>query len=346
MSTLSVPHPNSPSRALQGIICVLIGMFFFVIQDALMKSLLETNTIWLLMFVRSVVALAVLVPVILWIGMPHSLRSSLWKLHLIRGGLFSVGFSCFYAAFPFMGLAEATTIFFSAPLITTLLAAFWLKETIGPHRTGALAIGFIGVVIAINPTSEAFTWVAILPLLSAASYAAAQIIARKIGDRESSLTVGLYTLVFSGIIILAIGWMINQLIGNLLTDEYRHIRWKFSAEYSNIWYILTILGLSGMIGYILLSRAYQVANASLVAPFDYCYLPFATTLGYFLWGEVPPPATFVGMSMIVGGGLYLGYRELRFIRHTSKQPVVAETIFAPSNPHTAQIPDDENVGGY
>lgn len=344
MSTLSVPHSNSESRALQGILCVLIGMLFFVIQDALMKSLLQTHTIWLLMFIRSVVAIAVLVPIILWIGPPHMLSSSLWKLHLIRGGLFAVGFSSFYAAFPFMGLAEATTIFFSAPLITGLLAAVWLKETIGPHRIGALAFGFFGVVVAINPTSEAFTWIAILPLFSAAAYAVGQIIARQIGERESSLTVGLYTLVFSGIIILFMGWMINLLAGNALTDDYRHIRWTISTEWIAVWHILAILGLTGMIGYILLGRAYQVANASLVAPFDYCYLPFATAAGYFLWGEVPPHTTFVGMSMIVGGGLYLGYRELRIMRHTSDQPVVAETIFAPSNPHIAQMPDDENAG--
>lgn len=176
-----------------------------------MKSLLPVYPIWMLIFMRSLIAVIVLVPLIAYLGYPHQLRTSLWPLHLARAVLFVAGFSMFYTAFPFMGLAEVTTIFFSAPLITALMAAFWLKETIGPHRIGALVLGFAGVVIAMNPTGESFSWIAILPLFCAVTYAASQILARKIGERESSLTVGLFTLGFSGMMILPIGWGVNQI---------------------------------------------------------------------------------------------------------------------------------------
>ena len=130
-----------------------------------MKSLLGEFTVWMLILTRSVIAVLVLVPTILYLGRPHRLFSPLWPLHLARAVLFAFGFSLFYAAFPFMGLAEVTTIFFAAPLMTALLAAIFLDETIGRHRIGALVAGFAGVLVAMNPTGDAFRWVAILPLI-------------------------------------------------------------------------------------------------------------------------------------------------------------------------------------
>lgn len=332
---------SPPSNAVQGIGSVLIGMLFFVVQDALMKSLLLTYPIWVLIFMRSLISVVVLVPLIMVLRGPHRLRSKLWPLHLLRGILFVVGFSLFYTAFPFMGLAEVTTIFFSAPLVTALLAAFWLRETIGPHRIGALALGFVGVIIAMNPTGDNFTWIAVLPLICAVTYAISQILARKIGDRETSLTVGLHTLAFSGLFILPIGWTINQIIH--VGAEFPHLRWAFPMENPADLPWLLLLGSAGMIGWILLSRAYQVANASLVAPFDYTYLPIATAVGYLLWAEVPPPNTLVGMALIVVSGLYLGYRELRATQHTEDPALVAEGLYAPGNPLPAQPADEPDL---
>ena len=105
---------------------------------------------------------------------------------------------------------------------------------------------------------------------------------------------------------------------------------------------LALLGCTGVCGYILISRAYQVANASFIAPFDYTYLPIATVLAYVLWNEVPPAATLIGMGMIILSGLYLGYRELRATRHSPDQPVVAETVFAPGNPLTPQSGEEDS----
>jgi len=320
---------------------VEIGMLFFVAQDAMMKSMLGVYPIWTLIFARAVMSVLVLLPLILLLGGPHRLLTPLWPLHLARAALFTGGFSLFYAAFPFMGLAEVTTIFFASPLITALMAAFWLKETIGPHRMGALAVGFAGVLIAMNPASDSFTWIAILPLLCAVTYAASQIIARKIGDRESTLTVGLYTLGFSGLMILPMGWGFNQVV--TVTPEFAHLGWSLPYAPPRDLPTLALLGLLGMAGYLLLSRAYQVANASLVAPFDYTYLPFATLMAYLVWNEVPGLNTLFGMALIVAGGLYLGYRELRAHRDTDQPAPVAETLFVPGSPLPQQIPDEEDI---
>ncbi len=339
MSTAASQSPAAPSRNMHGLICIEAGMIFFVVQDAMMKSLLESYPVWMLICIRSCVTALVLTPIIVYLGGAHRLLTPLWPLHLARAALFALGFSLFYAAFPFMGLAEVTTIFFSAPLMTALLASLLLKETIGLHRIGALVVGFAGVIIAMNPTGETFTWVAILPLICALSYALGQILARHIGDRDTTLTMGLYTLVPAAPLILVMGWSLNQLVE--LGPEFHHLRWAFPSEALTDIPRLTLLGCTGMAGYLLISRAYQVANASFVAPFDYTYLPIAVMLGYLLWDEVPPAATWIGMGLIILSGLYIGYRELRAARDTDDQLVVAETVFAPGSPLTPQPAEDE-----
>lgn len=315
------------SRAATGMACAVSAVCFYVAQDAMMKFVMGTYSIWWLLFARSLVAVVVLAPLIRLLGSPHRLFTPLWPLHLARGALFTVGFSAFYAAFPFMGLAEVSTIFYSAPLITAALSALWLRETIGPHRMGALGVGFVGVVIAMNPGGETFSAVALLPLLCAVCYSVAQILARKIGERESTLTVGFQSLGFGGLIVLPAAWLLNTILG--FGPEFAHLR--LSAPQLSVEALAWsgTIGLFGMVGFVLISRAYQVANASFVASFDYTYLPFAAVLGYAVWGEVPSLSTLAGMTLIVASGFYLGLRELRAARRHDETPAIAEATFVP-----------------
>jgi drug/metabolite transporter (DMT)-like permease len=305
-------------------------MLLFVVQDGMMKFLLGDFTVWMLILTRSVVTVTVLTPTILLLGRPHRLATPLWPLHAARASLFAFGFSLFYAAFPFMGLAEVTTIFFAAPLMTAGLAAIFLKETIGRHRIGALAVGFVGVLIAMNPTGDAFQWVAILPLMCALTYAMSQVIARQIGDRETTLTTGLLTIGFAGVLIVPMGYAVNLVVD--VGPNFRHLRWDWQLPAAERLHLLVLLGSVGMVGYMLLSRAYQIAHASLIAPFDYTYLPFAIAMAYLVWGEIPAANTLVGMVLIIGSGIYLGYREIIAARRAVAPAPTAEAIFVPGGP--------------
>jgi drug/metabolite transporter (DMT)-like permease len=318
------------NRVVEGITCIVVGMMLFVAQDGMMKSLLLTYPVWMLIVARAVVAAIVLIPLIWWLGAPHRLLTPLWPWHLLRALLFSVGFSFFYAAFPFMGLAEVSTLFFSAPLLTALLAALLLGEKVGPHRIGALVVGFVGVVIAMNPGGDAFRLIAVFPLICAATYALSLVIVRKIGEQESSLTVGLYTVGLSGLMIAPGGWIVNQLIP--MGPEFHHLRWAWPLADWEAFVRLAILGVNGMVAYILLSRAYQVTSASIVAPFDYSYLPMAAVMAYVLWDEVPSSSTLTGMALIISSGLYIGWREIRTSRIGLDRPPTAVTAVAPGNP--------------
>ena len=343
MTQLSEHHTSQPPmRVIHGILCVEFAMVFYAIQDTVMKTLLDDYSVWMLIFFRALVSVIILLPLILVLGAPHRVLTPLWRIHAIRGSLFAVAFSLFYTAFPFMGLAEVVTIFFSAPLITTLLASLWLKESIGLHRAGALLVGFTGILIAMNPTGETFTWIALLPLACALFYAITQVLARQIGDRETTLTVGLHTLFFSGVCVIPFGYIVSEIIGP--NPEFQHLQFSFFSQITTGWPILIVMGSIGMMGYLLLSRAYQVAPASLIAPFDYTYVPIAVVLGYLVFDEIPPMGTVIGMSLIILSGLYLGYREIQAARRTENDAsLTAEAVFVPSNPLPPQIPEGEMI---
>ena len=325
-------HSGEPllSRTFQGIACVIAGMVLFVGQDILMKGMLPIYPVWMLIFVRSIVALITLLPLVLWLGAPHRILTPLWPWYLARALLFASGFAMFYAAFPFMGLAEVTTLFFAAPLMTATLASVFLQEKIGLHRIAALLVGFAGVVIAMNPTGGNFGWISILPLLCALTYAISQIIVRKIGEQDTSLVIGLYTISFSGLLIVPLGFAVTQVI--VITPELNHLRMNWPVPNADGLAMLALLGTIGTVAYTLVSRAYQIASASVIAPFDYSYLPLAAILGYLLWGEIPPYTTFMGMVLIVTSGMYTAYRELRVDRSAEDTPPTAQTVFTPGAP--------------
>ncbi|MEM7562119.1 MAG: DMT family transporter [Pseudomonadota bacterium] len=328
MNTI-VTTPEAPvSRTPQGIIAILLGMTLFVFQDAMMKSLLGAFPVWPLLLVRAVVCSMIMVPLILYLGPPHRLLTPLWKLHVTRAFLFAFGFSLYYAAFPFMTLASVTTIFFAAPLITAVFAALFLKERIGIHRISALVLGFIGVIFAMKPGADSFQWVSVLPLICACSYAVSQMLARRIGDRDTAMVAGAYTIILAGIIVLPLGWALNVVFD--IGSKAAHLQWSWEAFTLDILPWLFLLGAIGMAGWTLLSRAYQIADVGAVAPFEYAYLPMAALLGFLVFDEVPAWNTLVGMAMIIVSGIYIAFREVVNARRSIKP--TAEASFAPGNP--------------
>ncbi|MEM5473589.1 DMT family transporter [Hoeflea sp. AS60] len=334
--------PAQSSRSVQGVACVLGGAWCFVGQDLMVKELLGAQPLWMLIFARACVSVLVLAPLIVWLGGKHRLYTPLWPIHLVRAFLLTGGFAMFYAAFPFMPLAEVSTIFFSAPLFIGILAALFLGERMGPHRIGALVVGFTGVLIAMAPGHASFQWVALLPLMCALTYAASMILTRRVGDGESSLTMGLWTIGGSGVMIWPLGWLVNAVVP--MGPEFYHLRLELIVPEASQLANLALLGVVGMTGYILLSRAYQVANASLIAPFDYAYLPFAAMAAWFFWGEVPALNTLAGMALIIGAELYIGYRELRAPERAETPAPVGETLIATGVPAVTEDTEMPTAG--
>lgn len=320
----------APNRIFAGILSIEIGMLLFAVQDSMMKVLLGDFPVWLLIAARGCVALTVLLPLILFLGPPHRLKTPLWPLHLFRGVLFAVGFSAMYAAFPLMSLAKVMTIFFTAPLMITVFAVIFLGEKIGIHRIGALLVGFAGIVIAIDPSLEGFDWVVLFPLFAAVTYAFQQTLSRWLGDRESSLTLGLYSLTTAAVAIVPLGYGVNMWFD--LGADFHHLRWDWWVPSVTEAGLLGFMGVIGMTAMMLLWRAYQIAPAGVIAPFDYSYLVWAVLMGYFIFDEIPTLNTVIGMVLIASSGLYIGFREMQQMKLDKSTAPTAEVALAPGNP--------------
>jgi len=139
--------------------------------------------------VAIIVTLAILVPLE---GGYRNLLSKRWRLHMLRGSAIVVGNMCFFTGLASMPLAETVAIFFTAPLIITVMAVVVLKETISWRRITAVLVGLLGAVVIIRPGSEGFQYAAILPLVAAFAYSCMQMMTRKMGMAEKASVMAFY----------------------------------------------------------------------------------------------------------------------------------------------------------
>lgn len=317
------------SSSMIGIAAMIGSTIGFSVQDTLMKYFLEQYTLWNLMAFRWVITLTMLAVLILVLGKPHRLLSINSAFHAARAFSLFIAFICFYSALPKMGLAEAATIVYAAPLIIAVLALFMFKEKIGLRRGVALVIGFCGVVVAMRPSPEVFMPISLLPLVTAFSYALTFVLLRRVGGSETSLSVAFQTFLYFGGFIIAGGFVLTTLAGPI--DGFPHLDWRWQYPEVNDLPLLLLLAACSVCGFVGISRAYQVASASVVAPFDYIYLAWATVLGFLIWGTVPDEYTIIGMCLIVCAGIYIGYREYRIAQQDSVAMKTSGHAVVPQN---------------
>ena len=213
------------------------------------------------------------------------------KLQILRSILLVSSTLTFWLALMFLPLADCVVILFIAPLLVTVLAAPILGESVGRHRWTAVILGFVGVLVVMRPGITIFSWVSILPFMTAFLYAGVQLSTRILGRTEGALTTLLYSSA-GGAIICTIGVLFF---------------WVTPSPVQ--WLVLVWLGFLGALGHYLMIKAYQLAPASLLAPFDYTTLIWATILGFVVFGDLPDGWTILGALIIMSSGLYLIRRE-------------------------------------
>ena len=217
--------------------------------------------------------------------------------HLARSAIGLVGMTCGFSAVQHLPLTEATAFQFASPLFMTALAVPILKEPVGLHRGLAVLVGFLGVLIMVQPDPEHMTWLgAGLALASAVGAAGAMIAIREIGRTEPGATIVFYFTLAGALLGLAslpFGWVIPDAMTLAL---------------------LILAGLIGGVGQLLLTQALRLAPVGVVAPFDYTQLVWASALGFLIWGELPRPVTLVGAVIVAASGVYIVLRETRRFR--------------------------------
>ena len=294
----------------KGIILILIGMLIFSVQDSIMKYIYISVSLYEVYIIRTLVSFIIILLFLKLLKKPIIFKTHYPFLTLCRIILFFFGFSSFYVSLTIMPLATATALFFVSPFLITIFAKFILKEEIGPRRWLAVLVGFIGVFIILNPNFDNFDYLSLTPILCALCYALSMIIIKKTSEKDD---------VYSQMFQFYIGAIIISLVFYFFIGDGRYDtidnpaaqfifrEWFTNLKFSLIYMI--VLGFTAAAAFMLVFSAYRVASPAVVSPFEYSILIWSTLSGWFFFNEIPTTNIFIGMILIVFGGIYIFIRE-------------------------------------
>ena len=294
----------------KGIILILIAMMVFSVQDGIMKHIYNFVSLYEIYLIRTVVSFILILIFLILTKKPIVFKSQYPILTLCRVILFFFGFSSFYISLTVLPLGTATALFFVTPFLITIFAHFFLKEEIGPRRWAAIAVGFIGVYITLNPDFSNFNYLSLLPILCAFCYSLSMIIIKMTSDKDSvytqTFTFYIGAIIFSMIFYFVIG------DGKFNTIEHpaaQFILREWFVEIENSILFMVATGVTATVAFLLLFTAYSIASPAVVSPFEYSILLWSPLIGWLYFNEVPTLSTVIGILIIVSSGIYIFLRE-------------------------------------
>jgi drug/metabolite transporter (DMT)-like permease len=226
-------------------------------------------------------------------------------LYLVRAALHAGAMLFWYFALTMMPLAPATALYFTAPFFATILAVLFLGEVVRARRWVAVAAGFVGAMLILRPGLVAPEWGAILVLGTAITSAIGRITVRTLTRDQSPNDMVTYNF--------------NILTPVMLIPAL--FVWQWPSLEMTAW--LAALGIVGAVSHLFMTRAYVVAEASQVAPFDFTQLIVVAVIGYLAFHEVPDEWTVAGSILIAGAAIYIAQREAVARKRKAKQGAVA-----------------------
>ena len=304
-STASANRPTAPLLMLLG------GLFLFSIQDVLISDLTKRYPVHEIVFVRSLVNIWPLILLSFAFDQGKNMQiTKFWQLFL-RGGLLSLSYTAYYLALAGLDFAQATSLYFTAPLFITFLSWVTTRVPIGWRRLTGVIIGLVGVVFIVKPgVGDIPLLPALMAVASAFFYAVSALMTNWLGRTEST-TVQSVTFVIMNLIIGALfwaifgeGWAVDHAPEGL---EVLLKAWVWPTRADVL--IMVGIGLGSAIGFIMLTAAYRNLEPSFAAPFEYCLLGYNLLWGLLLFRQVPDALTLVGIAIIVSSGLFVLYRE-------------------------------------
>lgn len=275
-----------------GVALILLGYFLFSLNDAISKILLQDFGLGQLLLFRSLGAFVIL-SVLLKIEKP-SLKEVInikpLKLHILRLLCTTADVVCFYIAVIYLPLTDVMTFYMAGPIYVAVVSHFLLKDHLSKIQWTAIIIGFIGVVVALQPSSSSISVPAILALLGGLGFSLLIICNRLLRDTRDSIMVtwqNIATLVI-GIVLCYIHWYpIDS--GSIL--------------------IFVLFGSTACLAHLFISKALKFVNAAVVAPTQYTVLLWAIFFDYWIFNRTAEPHMYIGALIIILSGMCLMYRK-------------------------------------
>lgn len=277
---------------LRSILAMLAAMASFSLMDAVLKTLAGVYPTMQVAALRGLTALPLVCVYVAWRRETHLLLRVRWPLHLLRGVIGIAMLGLFTYSLKELGMAEAYTIFFVAPLIITVLSVPLLKERVSVRHWLAIGVGLGGVIVALRPDQDAFFSLGAIAVLGAAVFYAVSSIAGRILSRtDASVALVFWTTAMWAVGATLLAWP----------------NWvPVSAAHG---WVLLALAVTGFLGQLAITEAFRHGKASAVAPFEYSALAWAILLDYAIWHTVPDRYTLLGATIIIASGIYLIRKE-------------------------------------
>lgn len=314
---------------MSGISLLVFALFLFSIQDIVIKFFSDQYSVLMIVFIRGVIAASLMLLAMRLIKTRISLISGRPYLALARGLLGFTSYTTYYLAIAAMPLAELVAIVFTAPLFVTAMSALLLKEKVGLRRWSAVLVGFTGVLIIVGPSGQFTSFPVLLAFTAAITYASHTIITRYLSWHDNPLTIAFNTTV---VFTVASAILSLMLASGIITVTSNHPSLVFFAREwttpeSLHLGLMIFLGFNGALAFYCMSRAYCVAPASAISPFEYTYLLWAIIFGYLFWSEIPSSTTMIGVLVLISSSLYIWRRERRLEQGPcSDQPTAREAL--------------------
>ena len=301
---------NKISSNVRGVSFLVLGMLIFSLQDVAVKWIGGDYPILEIVLLRSLSALPLTLLFFRFEGGQGLPTTGRHKLEYTRGLFYFLSYTSYFMGLAALPLAEIAAIKFSGPLMITFLSVVLLGETVGPRRWLALLVGFVGVLLIVRPGLATFNIGSVFILVSVLFYALAAMLTRKLQTTDSSATMAYYSsLVYlvATFILVPLVILVGDFPGAHPSVAFLFRAWSTPSPLDGV--IMAGLGLVWAGGMYFLARAYSVALASVVAPFEYVALPINVLWGFVLWQELPALRTWAGAFLALSSGLYVLYRE-------------------------------------
>jgi drug/metabolite transporter (DMT)-like permease len=277
----------SPPSSVRGILAMLAGAGLLTLSDAATKHLTASYPLGQVLCLRQLAALLFVLPYAWIVTGTQALRIVDGRGQLLRGGLFLAGSIIVVVSLHHLPLSFVSVVLFSSPLFVAAISAPVLGERVYAYQWMAIAVGFFGVLLIVQPGTRGAEWIALLPVLGACLNALRDTFTRRLSRTDTSMSI----LFWSGVIVC---------IGGAFTLWFGWIPLDFQG---GMWFLAA--GLSNAAAHFMVIEAFRLGRAAVVAPFRYSGLLWAMLVGFLVWSEVPDVWMVTGAVIVVAAGVFM-----------------------------------------